>query len=85
MPSLDTLTIGVLAIRPQHQYPGPDVNLVSRSINTQIFEGLVGFDNTFKLIPLLAEKWENPDDLTWRFYLRKGVKFHNGLPLRQKM
>jgi peptide/nickel transport system substrate-binding protein len=28
--------------------------------------------------PRLAEKWERIDDLTMRFYLRKGVKFHSG-------
>lgn len=31
-----------------------------------------------KLAPALAEKWERVDALTWRFELRKGVKFHNG-------
>ena len=29
-------------------------------------------------IPLLAEAWERPDDLTWRFTIRQGVQFHNG-------
>jgi peptide/nickel transport system substrate-binding protein len=28
--------------------------------------------------PCLAESWENPDDKTWLFHLRQGVKFHNG-------
>ena len=28
--------------------------------------------------PSLATSWEILDDLTWRFHLRKGVKFHNG-------
>jgi peptide/nickel transport system substrate-binding protein len=29
--------------------------------------------------PALAEKWEmTPDGLSWTFYLRKGIKFHNG-------
>lgn len=29
-------------------------------------------------IPVLAESWERPDDVTWRFALRSGVTFHNG-------
>ena len=31
-------------------------------------------------MPALAEKWENVDDLTWKFTLRKDVKFHDGTP-----
>ena len=31
-----------------------------------------------KLSPALAVKWERLDALTWKFNLRKGVKFHNG-------
>ena len=27
---------------------------------------------------LLAEKWEQKAPDTWRFFLRKGIKFHNG-------
>lgn len=29
---------------------------------------------------MLAESWERPDQLTWRFTLRPGVTFHNGEP-----
>ena len=28
-----------------------------------------------------AERWENVDPVTWRFYLRPGITFHNGEPL----
>ncbi len=28
-----------------------------------------------------AESWETVDELTWRFYLRPGITFHNGEPL----
>jgi peptide/nickel transport system substrate-binding protein len=45
------------------------------------FDGLLqrkGKDGT--LSTALAERWERLDQLTWKFYLRKGVKFHNGNP-----
>jgi peptide/nickel transport system substrate-binding protein len=48
------------------------------SINSNIFNGLVEFDNLFRINPALAESWNNPNNLTWRFNLRKNVKFHNG-------
>jgi peptide/nickel transport system substrate-binding protein len=36
-----------------------------------------GSDKPFE--PALAERWEaTPDSLQWTFYLRKGVKFHDG-------
>jgi peptide/nickel transport system substrate-binding protein len=34
----------------------------------------------FKIVPKLAESWEIINETTWRFHLRKGVKFHNGQP-----
>ena len=34
-----------------------------------------------KYYPELAEKWEHPDPLTFVFYLRKGVKWHNVPPV----
>lgn len=43
-------------------------------------EGLTRRDKNLKIIPGLAERWEVIDPLKWRFYLRKGVKFHNGEP-----
>ena len=43
-----------------------------------IMEGLTKRDKDLKIIPGLAERWEIIDPLKWRFYLRKGVKFHNG-------
>ncbi len=75
---LDKVTIAALALNSAHRYPGPDINTPTRAIDTQVFEGLVGLDKNLNLVPLLAKSWDNPDDLTWRFYLRKGVKFQNG-------
>jgi peptide/nickel transport system substrate-binding protein len=43
-----------------------------------VFDPLVRYAQDMSFEPRLAEKWERIDDLTMRFYLRKGVKFHSG-------
>jgi peptide/nickel transport system substrate-binding protein len=44
-------------------------------------EPLVGIEGEdLKPVGLLAERWVNVNPTTWRFQLRKGVKFHNGEP-----
>ncbi len=43
-----------------------------------VMEGLTKRNPDLKIIPGLAERWEIVDPLKWRFYLRKGVKYHNG-------
>ena len=55
-----------------------DANL---SFMANFFDGLlqrVGEQGVLK--PALAVKFEHPDLKTWKFYLRKGVTFHNGNP-----
>lgn len=60
-------------------YPWIIRDTISLSVNQNFFNPLVEIDNeTRGIIPALAEGWNNPDDLTWRFFLRQGVKFHNG-------
>lgn len=55
-----------------------DANL---SVMANFFEGLLQRKApTGELSPALAVRYEHPDLLTWKFYLRKGVKFHNGNP-----
>jgi ABC-type transport system substrate-binding protein len=46
----------------------------------QVFEALADFEpGTTDVIPALAESWEMSEDgLEWTFYLRQGVKFHDG-------
>ncbi len=44
-------------------------------------DGLIQLDENLAPKASLAEKWENPDELTWIFYLRQGVKFHDGSDL----
>jgi peptide/nickel transport system substrate-binding protein len=54
---------------------------VSFMVTEQIFEGLVKLKpGTTKIVPSLATKWELKGGKTWTFWLRKGVKFHDGTP-----
>ena len=43
-----------------------------------VYEGLVRYNEQLKIEPALATGWEIVDPATWRFKLRRGVKFHNG-------
>jgi peptide/nickel transport system substrate-binding protein len=46
---------------------------------SQLYDPLVFQANDGTIVPALAEKWEVSDDGTeYTFYLRQGVKFHNG-------
>src|SRR3546814_1818577 len=46
------------------------------------YETLAAYDKDLKLVPQLAERWENPEPTKWIFHLRKGVKFHDGSPFQ---
>ena len=44
-----------------------------------IYDTLAEPDENGVIVPALAESWDvSGDSLVWTFYLRKGVKFHNG-------
>ena len=43
-----------------------------------VMEGLTARDKNLKVVPALAERWEIVEPTRWRFYLRRGVKFHGG-------
>jgi peptide/nickel transport system substrate-binding protein len=51
--------------------------LITLSILYNIYEPLVCFDANMKIGPALADYWEQKDSLTWVFYLRDGIVFHN--------
>ncbi len=73
----DSINVAVAAA-PQTMNPhGSDADC-NLSVMANIFEGLLYRDVAGELGPGLATSWERVDDLTWRFTLRQGVKFHNG-------
>lgn len=82
-PDPQTLTV-IIESSPTNLDPriGTDAN--SQHIDELIFDGLLSRDETFHLIPALAESWEHPDPLNWIFHIRHGVQFHNGQPLTSR-
>ncbi|MDO8672258.1 MAG: ABC transporter substrate-binding protein [Dehalococcoidia bacterium] len=83
-----TKPYGSLVITANNWGSGPIDPTVTGSANTfqsaaaAVLDTLVGVSVEGKLIPALAERWEiATDGLTHTFYIRKGVKFHDGSDL----
>jgi len=55
--------------------------LLTLSVLRNLYDALTAFDAGNRVGPALAESWENPDELTWIFHLRRGVSFHDGREL----
>jgi peptide/nickel transport system substrate-binding protein len=52
---------------------------LEKAVFSLVYERLTAYDNSMRLIPGLAEKWQvESDRLTWTFMLRRGVRFHDG-------
>jgi len=75
--SKDSVNVAV-GSPPQTMNPHGSDSDCNLGVMANIFEGLLYRDVAGKLGPGLATSWERVDNLTWRFTLRKGVKFHNG-------
>ena len=77
------LRIGVSTFLTEtfHPYKAPP----ARKFYTElIYDYLVGLDENMRLDPKqgIAYKWEEaPDHLSWTYYIRDGVKFHDGTPV----
>jgi peptide/nickel transport system substrate-binding protein len=68
----------VTGIYPDNLNEAKDV-----AFNTNLFDGLTNLRNG-KIEKALAESWVTVDQNTWRFNLRKNVKFSNGTPFTAK-
>jgi peptide/nickel transport system substrate-binding protein/oligopeptide transport system substrate-binding protein len=56
-------------------------NISSRQLMYLLYDGLVDYHpETMEVIPSLAYNWQvSEDGKTYQFYLREGIKFHNGM------
>jgi peptide/nickel transport system substrate-binding protein len=82
---------GILRVRgrdPVHFDPHLSINVRTQSTLSFVYSKLVRHKvgatirpGTFIVEPDLAERWEELDDTTYVFHLRKGVKWHNKPPV----
>ncbi len=62
--------------------PNTTSQVASLSVLSNVYEALVDLDPRLGVRPGLAESWHTPDELTWVFRIRKGVRLHDGRTLR---
>lgn len=74
-----TITVGD-QLEPPHLDPtGGAAAAIDNVVYSNIYEGLTRFAADGSVIPGLAERWDiSEDGLGYTFYLRQGVKFHDG-------
>jgi peptide/nickel transport system substrate-binding protein len=68
------------ALEDSYETKGAEANVGQYALNANIFEGLVRMTPDYEIVPVLAQRWQFTPPNTWRFFLRKGVKFHDGQP-----
>ncbi len=65
---------------PQTADPFSQNEGLTNMFSQAVHDTLVMRDNTLRLVPGLAVSWQQVDATTWRFTLRRGVRFHDGSP-----
>jgi peptide/nickel transport system substrate-binding protein len=74
-------TLNLYITEPDTLNPIITGNANIRDMSDLIFEPLIKLDKTQKPVPALAKKWDvSSDGLTWTFYMREGVNWHDGIP-----
>ncbi len=58
--------------------------VLTSAVLANLYDGLTEFDEESRIRPALAATWTNPDERTWVFQLRPGVRFHDGQPFTAK-
>jgi peptide/nickel transport system substrate-binding protein len=76
-PRLPSIVIGI-----PDDPPNLDVQLAANPLTSplvvNVYEALTKLDATETAVPALAESWKKLNPTTWRFQIRKGIKFQNG-------
>lgn len=76
----------VIPEEPPHLDWADCVGLLNAPVCLNGYESLLFRDGqTGALVGVLAESWEEVDETTWRFKLRQGATFHNGVPFNAEI
>src|SRR5262245_64013987 len=78
---------GNLAVQIVAEPPGLDLTASPASasaavVHYNVQECLVKVDRNGKLVPWLADRWYTTDSKNYTFFLKKGVRFHNGREMK---
>jgi len=82
-PPLASAQSNALVVQATAEPPGLDLTATPASATATVVlyniqEALVKVDAQGRLVPWLAERWNTTDNLNYTFFLKKGVRFHNG-------
>lgn len=73
--------VAAIAGEPDQLDPHKTSAYFSFEVLENVFDTLVEPDENLEMRPALAQSWTvSPDQLTWTFHLRQGVRFHDGSP-----
>jgi peptide/nickel transport system substrate-binding protein len=87
LPSQALAQGGNLVVQSATEPPGLDLtaspaSAIAAVVHYNVQECLLKVDKTGKLVPWLAERWYTTDSKNYTFFLKKGVRFHNGREMR---
>jgi ABC-type transport system substrate-binding protein len=68
-----------LAVAPTTLDPAKVQDIETTDLLSNVFEGLVAYDENNRIVGRVAESWKGSDGgRVWTFAIRKNAKFHNG-------
>jgi len=83
LPAAGEGTLNLYNIDPLTLDPAVSSEMTSHEYIMQLYSGLVRFDDELMPAPDIAERWQISDDgRTYTFYLRRDVRFHNGVAVK---
>ena len=81
-PQRQDLVVQVATEPPGLDLTASPASAIAGVVFYNVQEGLVKVDRHGKIVPWLAERWHTADSRNYTFFLKRGVRFHNGRELK---